>query len=195
MENFIWFVILALFISQVHLLVKFVYRKGISNSFILYLVKSIYFIGTIFSNVNVLFHEIGHVIAALVTGGKVYKVELNSNRGGVAETASSSFFGKVFTSFSGYPFASLVSLLFVVLIVNEYYNYIIYILVATLIGSMIFLVRNIYGFVWCGVFLVLTLGIENYLNESVVYFVSFVTAILVVNSVTTAMNVFFLSFK
>lgn len=195
MENFIWFLLIALFISQIHLVAKVFYRKGISNRFILYLLKSIYFIGTIFSNINVLYHELGHVIGAVITRGKVYKVELNSNRGGVAQTGSSSFFGKAFTTFSGYPFASLVSLLFVNLLINEYYNYIIYILVATLIGSMLFLVRNVYGFVWCGVFLALTLGIDNYLNDYVVYFVSFITAIIVINSITTAITIFYLSFN
>lgn len=111
------------------------------------------YIGKILRVTNTLVHEFGHVLVALLTGGKVTKVELFSDVSGTTQTINSGKFGGILTALSGYPFASLFALLTAWLIHINHPKWVVIILMAFALISLIFYVRNIYGFIWLVAFL------------------------------------------
>lgn len=153
-------------------------------------------IGKYISVYNTLVHEVGHVLAAIFTGGKVQKIKLFMSAGGVAQHRSRFWLGKLLTSFAGYPTASATMLLFVYFIVIERFDLVLMISTALFLVSFIFWVRNTYGMIWlvsfAGIFIGLLWLDITILNQYIVYFL---TAILFVDSIRTSLEILILSFK
>lgn len=153
-------------------------------------------IGKYFSIVNTLIHETGHALMAIATGGKVGKIELFSNTEGTAWTSNPHWLGRVLTSLAGYVFSSFIAFLFLYFLSIEKYDYILYILIAILLLGLLFWVRNLYGFFWMITFCA---GFGYLLwngNATVIqYVLLFITAIILVQSVISAFEILYLSFK
>lgn len=153
-------------------------------------------VGKYVSLVNTLIHEVGHALVTILTGGKVAKIELFANTEGTAWSRHRFFFGGVLTSLAGYPAASATAFLFVYFSINGNYAYILLGLLAVLVVSALFWIRNLYGILWVvtvsGAFIYLLWLNNETLSENVALFL---TAILFVASVTTAFDILKISVK
>lgn len=153
-------------------------------------------IGKYISIVNTLIHETGHALMAIATGGKVDKIELFANTEGTAWTSSRHWLGRVLTSLAGYPFSSFIAFLFLYFLSINKYDYILYILIAILLLGLLFWIRNLYGFFWITTFCA---GFGYLLwngNTTVTqYVLLIITAVILVQSVISAYEILYLSFK
>lgn len=153
-------------------------------------------VGKYFRLFNTLIHEIGHVLMSLITSGKVYKVKIFSDTSGVAITGTSSWFARVLTSLAGYPFASLVAFGFIYLLSIDKSIWVLYIIMTVLLASMVFWVRNWFGFLWTGLFFSFTFLVNMLGTENMIYmYLMLITAVLLVESVWTSIVVLKLSYK
>src|SRR5699024_7898769 len=91
-------------------------------------------------------HEIGHVLASLVTNGKVYHIELNKDASGLAYTGSRSRISQIIVSLAGYPTASIVSYLAILLLNKEYEVYVLAGIAPIILISLVFYVLKWFGF-------------------------------------------------
>lgn len=170
-------------------------------TFIIFVVLSILFtklpvIGKYFSIVNTLIHETGHALMAIATGGKVAKIELFANTEGTAWTSSRSWIGRVLTSLAGYVFSSFIAFLFLYFLSIGKYDYILYILITILLLGLIFWVRNLYGFFWITTFCAgFGYLIWNGNAAFIQYVLLFITSVIFVQSVISAFEILYLSFK
>lgn len=153
-------------------------------------------VGKYFRLLNTLIHEIGHALMALITSGRVYNIQVFSDMSGVAYTGRSSWLGRVLTSLAGYPFASFVAFVYVLLIQMGHLNVVFYSLVGMLVVSLVLWVRNWFGFIWVTVFLVGTVGMYVYAStELMTMYVYLIIAVLLVEALWTACIVLYISFK
>ena len=152
--------------------------------------------GKYFAIVNTLIHEVGHQLASILTFGKAHKIQLSANTEGVAYSSHRFWLGKVVTALAGYVFSSFTAATFFVFIYKGRFDLVIYILLAILVVSLIFWIRNGYGFFWILTFsaglIWLLWKVEGPLIE---YVVLFLVSILFVESITSAFEIMSLSFK
>lgn len=173
----------------------------LKGEFICYLVIALIVIrlpviGKYFRLLNTLIHELGHAWMSLLTSGKVYKVQIFSDTSGVAVTGTNGWLSSVLTSLAGYVFSSVMALFYVYLIYLGKYTWIVYSLIALVIICMVLWVRNWFGFMWCTVFLGITMLIYMYgSNTLLVGYLMLVVAIHLVESVYSSVVVFWLSVK
>lgn len=172
-------------------------------------------IGKYVKIINTLIHEIGHALMAIVTRGSVGKIQLFANTEGAAWTSNRFWIGRFLTSIAGYPFASIMGFVFCYLITKQSpinidfsfrsinidlsvsgFDMTIYILILFLVISLVFWVRNLYGFFWMITFTALfgfILWLNNpFITENVVIFI---VAVIVIEAFTTTIDIVMLSFK
>ncbi|MEX3623722.1 M50 family metallopeptidase [Viridibacillus arvi] len=171
-------------------------------------------VGKYFSIINTLIHEIGHALMAIITGGKVDKIQLFANTEGTAWTSNRFWLGRVLTSAAGYVFSSFIAFAFLYSISIERFEYcipieklgycisieryelILYTLVVFLVIGLLFWIRNLYGFFWMISF---TAGFAYLIwkgNDVVTeYVLLFITATILVQSIYSAWEILYLSFK
>lgn len=156
-------------------------------------------VGKYFRLLNTLVHEVGHVLMSLLTSGKVYKVEIFRDTSGVAVTGSRGRFSTILTTLAGYPFSSGVALLFIWLISIERFEIVVYTILVLLVISGMFWVRNLFGFMWIVAFFLITVIIDGYevtgSGGVLEGYLLLVTAVLLVESVSSALVILRLSFK
>ncbi|WP_026700832.1 M50 family metallopeptidase [Salibacterium aidingense] len=104
-------------------------------------------IGTYLSTFHTLVHECGHAAAALLTGGHVSSISLFSSREGAAGTRHHKP-GLLITSLAGYPFASIVSVLFIYGLSLDWFAGLGLCLLGLLLFSLFFWIRNPFGVFW-----------------------------------------------
>lgn len=152
------------------------------------------FIGNYVRVVNTLVHESGHALIALI-GGDVHKISLFMNTEGVTYTSHSSWFGGFFTGGAGYVASSFMAFLAFWLISRKNYKVLIGILIGLILLNVIFWVRNFYGIFWlltfgAGFLLLLYKGSTQLVQNSLLL----IASILLVESVSSAFTIQFLSF-
>lgn len=153
-------------------------------------------IGSYLALINTLFHEFGHALVSLLTFGRIEKIELFRSTEGTAWTANRFWIGRVLTSAAGYPFASSISLLFLYLIKEGNYLYVFIILSFVVLFSLIFWIRNFYGFLWSIsslslLYLLLIYGNQFFIETTLML----ITSLILVESVKSAWTIMKLSFK
>ncbi|MGR9048010.1 M50 family metallopeptidase [Halobacillus faecis] len=152
-------------------------------------------VGKYFAILNTMVHESGHSLMALITGGEVRRISLLPNTSGFALTGHTSWIGQVLTSMAGYVFASFFAFVFFFLISRGQYKWMIYILMAFLAINLLFWVRNVYGLFW-----ILTFGagfvwlLRTGHEQTVQYVLLFLASLVLVESVTSAFEVMWISF-
>lgn len=152
-------------------------------------------IGPYFSIVNTLIHEIGHALLSIATGGKVHSISLFLNTEGVTLASHRFWIGGFLTSVAGYLFASFVAFVFMILIHRKKSKHVLFILLATLLISLLLWIRNPYGLFWTitiivGFSWVLAKGSKPVLD----YLALFITTLLLVESVISSLEIMYLSF-
>lgn len=153
-------------------------------------------VGPYLSIVNTLFHEFGHALAAILTFGKIDRIELFSNTEGTAWTSNPYWIGRVITSFSGYPFASAISFLFMYYLNVGNYLHILIIIALVVIFSLIFWIRNLYGFLWSissivALYFLVMYGSDFWIEKILFLIVS----LMFVESIKSSWTILKLSFK
>ncbi|RDY71015.1 M50 family peptidase [Halobacillus trueperi] len=152
-------------------------------------------VGKYFAILNTMIHESGHSLMALITGGEVRRISLLPNTSGFALTGHTSWIGQVLTSMAGYVFASFFAFVFFFLISRGQYKWMIYILMAFLAINLLFWVRNVYGLFWILTFGAGFLWLLRTGHEQVVqYVLLFLASLVLVESVTSAFEVMWISF-
>lgn len=152
-------------------------------------------IGKYFSIVNTLIHETGHSLIAIITGGEVQSISLFSNTEGATLSSYRFWIGGFLTSGAGYVFASFMAFLFMALIYKRKSKYVLSILLGILVIGLLFWVRNPFGLFWIitiiiGFLWILWKGSKRVLD----YLALFITSLLLVESVTSAFEIMYLSF-
>jgi hypothetical protein len=136
------------------------------------LINRIPYVGKYFRVVNTLIHESGHAIAALITSGEVYNVELFSDTSGTAVTKTKGTFSQFLVSFAGYPFGSAMAYLLFYIISRGEYRIVLYILACFALLNLMFYVRNSYGIFWLLTFTALIFVVNFYGGEFLQYAVT-----------------------
>jgi len=153
-------------------------------------------IGKFLNVFNTLFHESGHAIMALLTGGGVMNIKLSADASGAAQTKSKYWMGKVLTSIAGYPVSSVSAWLFFYLIQQHSVIYIFYIIFSLLLINLVLWVRNTFGIVWILVMGILTFITYFYGSEQLKhYFAVFCASILLFQSIYTSLTLLIIAFK
>ncbi|MCZ8514228.1 M50 family metallopeptidase [Paenibacillus filicis] len=157
-------------------------------------ITQIPFLNKYLSLINTIVHEWGHASFALLTGGKVYKIKLNTDTSGFALTGTRGWIGRFFTVISGYPFSALFPCFMIYLILNNEYAACYWILAMMLAVTIILWLRDLFSLIWAGsVLLILSLLIKYDMDVKWLIFV--VMSISLVNSIKSSCVVFTLSFK
>lgn len=105
-------------------------------------------IGKYTAVINTLVHEVGHATVALLTGGRVSKIELFANSEGTAWSSHRFWLGRLLTSAAGYPAASALAYAYLYLLAVGKPLVILTSFGIIAITAMIFWVRNLYGLYW-----------------------------------------------
>ncbi|NTW31516.1 MAG: M50 family metallopeptidase [Bacteroidetes bacterium] len=130
------------------------------------------YIGKYVRVVNTLIHESGHAIAALISRGEVYSVELFSDTSGTAITKTKGKLSQFIVSIAGYPFGSIVAYFMFYLVSIENYKLIFYIITCFAVLNLMFYVRNTFGIFWLISFTILVFAVYFYGGEFMQYAVS-----------------------
>ncbi len=136
---------------------------------VVFIINRIPYVGKYFRVINTLIHESGHAIAALITSGEVYTVELFSDTSGTAVTKTKGKFSQFLVSIAGYPFGSAVAFLLFYIISKEEYRIVLYILACFALLNLMFYVRNTYGIFWLVSFTALVFVVNFYGGEFLQY--------------------------
>jgi hypothetical protein len=150
-------------------------------------------VGKYVAVINTFLHEVGHALMANLMGGRVHSISLFANTEGNAVTAHSGRTAQNFTAFAGYPFSSICGFLMVWAIKNGYSSYVLLGWCSLLIIAFFLWIRNLYGFFWAISFGAITYYVmfeKISLKEPFVYFI---TAVVVVQSVLSALTILYLS--
>ena len=146
--------------------------------------------------INTMIHEVCHIIVATITGGKGHKITLHRDTSGLALTSSSSWFSRVFTAYAGYTGSSLVAFLLFYLLQEGYYTVVLLVLMSVLIIATLLWVRNGFGSLWAASFLLLIwLLIDKQFDQITIHLSYLLSAVLLVESVSSALQVMLISFK
>lgn len=160
------------------------------------IISHIPIVGVYIALCNTLLHETFHVICAACFSRKmVHKITLNHDASGLAMTTINSWFARVLVSYAGYTGSSLSAIGLFYLINKGYFNVIIYFFIALAVISALLWVRNVYGFLWTVSFISI-LGLISYKKYEIVMVHTsiFLSAVVLIQSISTAFVVFKLSF-
>lgn len=146
------------------------------------------------SLINTIFHEWGHAFMSLLTGGQVYRIKLNMDTSGFAQTGSKWWIGRFLTVISGYPFSALFPCFMIYLILKEEYVIVYWTLATILAITIVLWLRDLFSLVWAGSVLLLLTVLIKY-DMDVKWLIFLVMNIALINSIKSAWVVFVLSIK
>ena len=154
------------------------------------------YIGIYFRVINTLVHESGHAFAALITSGKLSRVEFFADTSGTATTVSKSKLSNFIISFAGYPVSSVVAYVFFRLIKFEHYDFVLYTIAFLATVNLVLFVRNKFGIFWLLTFGLIVAGIFYYNNYYIKYWSAvFFSCVILTDSVVSALILFKLSLR
>ncbi len=141
-------------------------------------------------------HESGHALMALITNGKVERIDLFADTSGQALTKSKNSFLSFLVVFAGYPLASVATWGLFILLSRQQYYFIIYLSIGLMLLNLLFWVRNWYGILWL-LISISGLGALIYFENSLVteYAILIICAAAISEAVYSAWVVLYLSLK
>ncbi len=153
-------------------------------------------IGKYFRTVNTMIHEAGHAFVTLLVSGEVIAVNIFPDTSGTTVTKAKSKFLQILIAAAGYPASSLAALLFLFLLNNGHFLFILFTLVSIALLLLILSIRNNYGYFWAGTFTLICLLLIYFNKSAVIYTATtFFSLILLVDSVLSAVTLFVLSIR
>ena len=191
MENFFLFLVLAYFITQLPYILLWAYNKRLISISVDNMNKVIQLsakISAYFQLFNTLIHELGHIFVAHLTLNKVYKIELSSDRAGLATTSARNKLTKILISLGGYTTSSVFVVFYMSMLNLELYSLLLYIVGGILVFSLIFYVRNAFGIFWCILMTGLVWSIGRFGTEALmIKVIILLGAILVIESIVSSL--------
>lgn len=141
-------------------------------------------------------HESGHALMALITNGKVERIDLFADTSGQALTKSKNSFLSFLVVFAGYPLASITTWGLFILLSRQQYYFIIYLSIGIMLLNLIFWVRNWYGILWL-LLSIAGLGSLIYFEKALLseYVILIICAAAISEAVYSAWVAFYLSIK
>ncbi|WP_419956448.1 M50 family metallopeptidase [Neobacillus niacini] len=173
-------------------------REKLSMKFFLFIglafvLLQIPIIGDYFRIINTVIHESGHAFMALF-GGNIESISLYMNADGVTHGTESIWIINFITCAAGYTIASLIAYVSFWLIKKKKNILFIDMLLGVIVINLIVWVRNPYGLFWLASFGLLFLGLLIKGSKKVVHnIVLLIASILLVESVSTAYDIFVIS--
>ena len=160
-----------------------------------FLLPKVPVVGKFFNIINTLIHELGHALMALVFEGKVVRIEIFKDTGGVTVTKSKSGVAAFFVSIAGYPFAAAAGLLCAYLLSIGYGSWIVLGLSILFLFMLILWVRNGYGVLWVILFCLLNCIVVFYLKKPLYIEIAawFYTLMIIIESVWSSLVLLYLS--
>ena len=160
-----------------------------------FLLPKVPVVGKFFNIINTLIHELGHALMALVFEGKVVRIEIFKDTGGVTVTKSKSGVAAFFVSIAGYPFAAAAGLLCAYLLSLGYGSWIVIGLSLLFLLMLILWVRNAYGFLWVALFVLLNGVLVFYLKNPLYIEIAawFYTLMIIIESVWSSLVLLYIS--
>lgn len=149
-----------------------------------------------FSSVNTFIHEFFHALVAILLGEKARKIYIFEDVSGKAFTTNGNRFKQILVSYAGYTGSSGFALFCFYCLSIEQYAYIFYFFFFSIFISWVFLIRNLYGFLW-SFSIVLLLSCILFFNWSflILHVSIFIASIVLLQSVITSYTILKLSFK
>lgn len=133
---------------------------------------------------------------ALITNGKIERIDLFADTSGQALTKSKNSFLSFLVVFSGYPLASIATWGLFVLLSRHQINFILYFSIGLMLLNLIFWVRNWYGIIWLLITITGLVSVLYYDNSVIKQYVSLlICAISLSEAIYSAWVVFYLSIK
>lgn len=166
---------------------------------ILFLVGMVFcslpFVGVCFRCLNTMFHENGHALMAILTLGKIKKIDISSTTEGAISHVTKNKFTRLLVTIAGYPFASFMALAMAYLYVKEDYEMILYVIVTALLINLLMWVRNSFGVFWIIIFGSIIIGTYFFIPQLNILLMKLIVAILLYENVKTAMVILKLSIQ
>lgn len=118
-----------------------------------FVVARLPYIGAFVRVFNTLVHEGAHALVAILTSGKIFKIELQSNTSGSTLSASKNKFCQFLIAISGYPLAAATAYGLFYFLINGFGSEILIgIIIFTSILLLLF-IRNTFGIIWAIIFI------------------------------------------
>lgn len=154
------------------------------------------YVGKVLRVLNTLVHETGHALMAILTSGKVVKVELFANLSGTTHTLNSGKLALIAVGLSGYLFASAMAWCSACLIELQFHRWLLVLLMVFAVVNLVLYVRNGYGMLWLTLFITgsgVLLSKGNIEMQRIVAIV--MMAVLMVDSVLSSVELLLISFR
>ena len=148
-----------------------------------------------FRNVDTLIHELSHALTTLVLSGKVMYIHLFSDQSGVTLSSYTSTWKGIPISLAGYMGSALFAVLMFLLFAHRKVKSGLLIIAALALIGLLLFVRNVYGMMWSGGFIAVTVLVyvaaPAWLRNGYYLLISF---ICLVESVLSSFTILFISF-
>lgn len=152
-------------------------------------------IGNFFKIINTLIHEVGHAFMTLLVNGEVRSISLFYNTEGVTVSGSKGGFDLILISLAGYFSTSLFVLFFSFLWKKEKHYLNAFILFVLSFISLVFWIRNLFGFIWIILFITFLFYIMKHKNKKWIASTSLILLIaLFTQSFHSSLDILLLSF-
>lgn len=154
------------------------------------------YFGIIIRVFNTLIHESAHASMALLTSGKILKIELQNDTSGSTLSVAKSKRSQFLVAIVGYPVAAAEGYLLFWAIVHAYNVYALYAMLFLTSFVLLFYVRNFFGILWSLIFISI-LAFILWLNQSkVVDFAVFTLAVvLAVEAIYSSFTLFVIAIE
>lgn len=197
MGNFIIYILIAFVIGRfadIGKVVLKVKRDEETLKNVLTINKVFYWVSFILKSVDTLVHEFGHALGNVLSGGKINSIKIFASGGGEASTTNYTKKQVVITSLMGYPFSSIMVLIFAYLLSVGAIDTIFVILIFITLLSLVFMIRNKFGLLWGISFILILFILTAYTNTIfVLIFTNLLVALMLVENVVGSIYILYLS--
>ena len=154
------------------------------------------YFGIIIRVFNTLIHESAHASMALLTSGKILKIELQNDTSGSTLSVAKSKRSQFLVAIVGYPVAAAAGYLLFWAIVHAFNVYALYTMLFLTSFVLLFYVRNFFGILWSLIFISI-LAFILWLNQSkVIDFTVFTLAVvLAVEAIYSSFTLFVIAIE
>jgi hypothetical protein len=147
---------------------------------LVFVVMRIPYFGIIIRVFNTLIHESAHAFMAMLTSGKILRIELQKDTSGSTLSVAKNKRSQFLVAIVGYPVAAAVGYLLFWGNAHAYNIYMLYGLLLLTSAVLVFYIRNTFGILW-GVIFISVIAFVLWLNQSKVIDFTVVTLAIVLS--------------
>lgn len=124
-----------------------------------YLSCRVPYVGIAMRVVNTMLHEFSHALIAFLFSGKIQSVKLFSNTEGEITISGNNRIIQFLTALAGYPLSAMSGMGILYLLINDYQDIALWLLIGIASVLLLLFVRNTYGVIWLIVFIGINLNV------------------------------------